>query len=154
MHRTKPSLIRCSLSGSDIAAAIICGALPSHSFTKILRNSCGHNAHWPFEQDRMLHAAMLCSYRVSVISMCWSRPSVQSPGSFHKLNPPTRSITTESVTMANPVLSAPRRFILAGGFALAVAAAPAVAALAGVDAFPANPLACPGGAAAHRTPGR
>lgn len=47
--------------------------------------------------------------------------------------------------MANPVLSAPRRFILAGGFALAVAAAPAVAAIAGVDAFPANPLACPGG---------
>ena len=46
--------------------------------------------------------------------------------SFHRILPTTRSITTESVTMATLELSV-RRLILAGGFAVAVAAAPAIA---------------------------
>ena len=46
--------------------------------------------------------------------------------SFHRILPTRWSITTESVTMATLELSA-RRLILAGGFAVAVAAAPAVA---------------------------
>lgn len=38
-----------------------------------------------------------------------------------------------------------RRLIIAGGFALAVAAAPAVAAFAGPSTDPAAPIACSGG---------
>jgi hypothetical protein len=58
---------------------------------------------------------------------------------------PTTSQTTESVTMATfqfPV----RRLILAGGFAVVAAAAPAMAVIA-VPASPASPLAltCPTG---------
>jgi hypothetical protein len=62
--------------------------------------------------------------------------------SFHRILPTTWLITTESVTMATLELS--KRLILAGGFALALAAAPAIA----VFAVPSNsmPLAqCPGG---------
>jgi hypothetical protein len=63
---------------------------------------------------------------------------------FHTILPTRRSITTESVTMAIYEISA-RRLILAGGFALAVAAAPAVAAFA-VPANPGTPVAaCPAG---------
>jgi hypothetical protein len=70
---------------------------------------------------------------------------VQIPGSFHRLTSTTRSILRESVTMA--ILHVPaRRLILAGGFALAVAAAPAVAVFAGPSAAPAAPVAqCSGG---------
>jgi hypothetical protein len=62
--------------------------------------------------------------------------------SFHRIHPTTWSITTESVTMAALELS--KRLILAGGFAVAVAVAPAVA----VFAAPSDsvPLAqCPAG---------
>jgi hypothetical protein len=62
--------------------------------------------------------------------------------SFHRIFPTTWSITTESVTMATLELS--KRLILAGGFAVAVAIAPAV----GVFAVPSasTPLAqCPAG---------
>jgi hypothetical protein len=62
--------------------------------------------------------------------------------SFHRILPTRWSITTESVTMATLELS--KRLILAGGFALAVATAPAIA----VFAVPSDsvPLAqCPGG---------
>ena len=61
--------------------------------------------------------------------------------SFHRIVPTTWSITTESVTMATLELS--KRLILAGGFAVAVAIAPAV----GVFAVPsASMLAqCPAG---------
>jgi hypothetical protein len=51
---------------------------------------------------------------------------MQIPASFHRLPSTTWSITTESVTMATLELSV-RRLILAGGFAVAVAAAPAIA---------------------------
>jgi hypothetical protein len=59
--------------------------------------------------------------------------------------PTTWSITRESVTMATFQLSA-RRLILAGGFAVAVAAAPAIAVFA-VPASDAVPMAqgCGGG---------
>ena len=62
--------------------------------------------------------------------------------SFHRI--PTRwSITTESVTMATLELSI-RRLILAGGFAVAVAAAPAIAVVTIPSAS--VPLAqCPSG---------
>ena len=61
--------------------------------------------------------------------------------SFHRIVPTTWPITTESVTMATLELS--KRLILAGGFAVAVAIAPAV----GVFAVPsASMLAqCPAG---------
>jgi hypothetical protein len=62
--------------------------------------------------------------------------------SFHRIHPTTWSITTESVTMATLELS--KRLILAGGFAVAVAAAPAIAVFAVPSAS--APLAqCPGG---------
>jgi hypothetical protein len=51
---------------------------------------------------------------------------MQIPFSFHRLPSTSWSITTESVTMATLELSV-RRLILAGGFAVAVAAAPAIA---------------------------
>jgi len=63
--------------------------------------------------------------------------------SFHRILPTRWSITTESVTMATLELSV-RRLILAGGFAIAVAAAPAIA----VFTLPSSsvPLAqCPAG---------
>jgi hypothetical protein len=53
---------------------------------------------------------------------------MQITHSFHRIFPTSWSITTESVTMATLELSA-RRLILAGGFAVAVAAAPLVAVL-------------------------
>jgi hypothetical protein len=58
---------------------------------------------------------------------------------------PTHGLPTESVTMATFQLSA-RRLILAGGFAVAVAAAPAIAVFA-VPATDAASVAqgCPGG---------
>ena len=63
--------------------------------------------------------------------------------SFHRILPTRWSITTESVTMATLELSV-RRLILAGGFAVAVAAAPAVAVFTVPSA--AVPLAqCPAG---------
>jgi hypothetical protein len=63
--------------------------------------------------------------------------------SFHRIFPTRWLITTESVTMATLELSA-RRLILAGGFAVAVAAAPAVAVFTVPSAS--APLAqCPGG---------
>ena len=62
--------------------------------------------------------------------------------SFHRILPTRWSITTESVTMATLELS--RRLILAGGFAVAVAAAPAIAVFTVPSAS--VPLAqCPGG---------
>ena len=67
---------------------------------------------------------------------------VQISRSFHRIRATTRSITTESVTMATFELA--RRLIIAGGFAVAVAAAPAIA----VVAAPSDsvPLAqCPSG---------
>jgi hypothetical protein len=64
--------------------------------------------------------------------------------SFHTIHPTTWSITTESVTMATFQHSA-RRLILAGGFAVAVAAAPAIAVFA-VPTPEAAPMAqCPPG---------
>jgi hypothetical protein len=67
---------------------------------------------------------------------------VQISCSFHRIFPTTWSITTESVTMATLELS--KRLILACGFAVAVAAAPAIAVFAGPSAS--VPLAqCPGG---------
>jgi len=69
---------------------------------------------------------------------------MQISSSFHTIHPTTRSITTESVTMATFQLSA-RRLILAGGFAVAVAAAPAIAVFA-APTPDATPLAqCPAG---------
>lgn len=62
--------------------------------------------------------------------------------SFHRIHPTTWSITTESVTMAT--LERSKRLILACGFAVAVAAAPAIAVFAVPSAS--VPLAqCPGG---------
>jgi hypothetical protein len=64
--------------------------------------------------------------------------------SFHRILATRWSITTESVTMATFQFSA-RRLILAGGFAVAVAAAPAIAVFA-VPTPDAAPLAqCPAG---------
>jgi hypothetical protein len=65
------------------------------------------------------------------------------PG-FHTIAP-TRPVrrTTESVTMATMKFPA-RRLIIAGGFAVAVAAAPAIAFVA-TPAPAASPLACAGG---------
>jgi hypothetical protein len=61
---------------------------------------------------------------------------------FHRIFPTTWSITTESVTMATLELS--KRLILAGGFAVAVAVAPAISVFAVPSAS--VPLAqCPGG---------
>jgi hypothetical protein len=54
---------------------------------------------------------------------------LQTSFSFHTIPSTIRSITTESVTMATLELSA-RRLVLAGGFAIAVAAAPAIAVFA------------------------
>jgi hypothetical protein len=52
---------------------------------------------------------------------------------------------TESVTMA-PLNSSARRLLLAGGFAVAIAAAPAVAVFSVPTASPATPIAaCPTG---------
>jgi hypothetical protein len=63
--------------------------------------------------------------------------------SFHRILPTRWSITTESVTMATLELSV-RRLILAGGFAVAVAAAPAIAVFTVPSAS--VPLAqCPAG---------
>jgi hypothetical protein len=78
---------------------------------------------------------------------------VQKARSFHRILPTTRSITTESVTMATLQLSA-RRLILAGGFAVAVAAAPAIAVFA-VPAPDAAPIAqgCPSGEEADQFTG-
>ena len=67
---------------------------------------------------------------------------VQISFSFHRIHPTTWSITTESVMMATLELS--KRLILAGGFAVAVAIAPAIAVFAVPSAS--VPLAqCPGG---------
>ena len=70
---------------------------------------------------------------------------MQMSSSFHTIAPPMPfSRSTESVTMATMKFSA-RRLIIAGGFAVAVAAAPAVAFVA-TPAPSASPLAqCPGG---------
>jgi len=57
--------------------------------------------------------------------------------------PTSRSITTESVTMA-PFETPVRRLIIAGGFALAIAAGPAIGAVA-VPFHGASPLACSAG---------
>src|SRR3979411_226542 len=66
---------------------------------------------------------------------------MQISASFHRIHPTTWSITTESVTMATLELS--KRLILAGGFPVAVAIAPALAALSVPHAVP---LAqCPAG---------
>jgi hypothetical protein len=65
---------------------------------------------------------------------------MQISASFHRIFPTTWSITTESVTMATFELS--KRLILAGGFAVAVAVAPAIAVIAGPST---SVLACPGG---------
>jgi hypothetical protein len=65
---------------------------------------------------------------------------MQISASFHRIFPTTWSITTESVTMATLELS--KRLILAGGFAVAVAVAPAIAVVTGPSA---SVLACPGG---------
>lgn len=63
--------------------------------------------------------------------------------SFHRLLPTRRSITTESMTMATLELSL-RRLVVAGGFAVAVAAAPTIAVFTIPSA--AAPLAqCPSG---------
>jgi hypothetical protein len=63
--------------------------------------------------------------------------------SFHRIFPTRWLITTESVTMATLELSV-RRLILAGGFAVAVAAAPAIAVFTVPSAS--VPLAqCPAG---------
>jgi hypothetical protein len=63
--------------------------------------------------------------------------------SFHRILATRWSMTTESVTMATLELSA-RRLILAGGFAVAVAAAPAIAVFTVPSAS--VPLAqCPAG---------
>jgi hypothetical protein len=68
--------------------------------------------------------------------------SKQISASFHRIFSTTWSITTESVTMATLELS--KRLILAGGFAVAVAIAPAVAVFAVPSAS--APLAqCPAG---------
>jgi hypothetical protein len=69
---------------------------------------------------------------------------MQISRSFHTIAP-TRPIrrTTESVTMATMKFPA-RRLIIAGGFAVAVAAAPAIAFVA-TPAPAASPLACAGG---------
>lgn len=66
---------------------------------------------------------------------------------------PTTGLTTESVTMATLQLSA-RRLILAGGFAVAVAAAPAIAVFT-VPTIDAAPVAqgCPGGEEADQFTG-
>jgi hypothetical protein len=62
--------------------------------------------------------------------------------SFPRIFPTTWSITTEGVTMATLELS--KRLILAGGFAVAVAVAPAISVFAVPSAS--VPLAqCPGG---------
>jgi hypothetical protein len=69
---------------------------------------------------------------------------MQIASSFHTIAP-TRTVrrTTESVTMATMKFPA-RRLIIAGGFAVAVAAAPAIAFVA-MPAPAASPLACSGG---------
>jgi hypothetical protein len=68
--------------------------------------------------------------------------AVQKSFSFHRIHADARAITTESVTMATFQLSV-RRLILAGGFAVALAAAPAVAVFAVPDG---SPMAqCPSG---------
>jgi hypothetical protein len=70
---------------------------------------------------------------------------MQISSSFHTIAP-TRIVrrTTESVTMATTKFSA-RRLLIAGGFAVAVAAAPAIAFVA-TPTPAATPLAqCPGG---------
>jgi hypothetical protein len=70
---------------------------------------------------------------------------MQIPSSFHTIATTTTvSISTESVTMAIMKFPA-RRLIMAGGFAVAVAAAPAIAFVA-MPTPAATPLAqCPGG---------
>lgn len=70
---------------------------------------------------------------------------MQISPSFHTIAPTTTvRKTTESVTMATIKFPA-RRLIIAGGFAVAVAAAPAIAFVA-TPAPPATPLAdCAGG---------
>ena len=62
--------------------------------------------------------------------------------SFHRIFPTTWSITTESVTMAT--IERSKRLILACGFAVAVAAAPAIAVFA-VPSASASLAQCPGG---------
>jgi hypothetical protein len=69
---------------------------------------------------------------------------MQISRSFHTIAPTiTVRRSTESVTMATMKFSA-RRLIIAGGFAVAVAAAPAIAFVA-TPAPSAVPLACTGG---------
>jgi hypothetical protein len=69
---------------------------------------------------------------------------MQISSSFHTIAPTTDvRRSTESVTMATMKFSA-RRLIIAGGFAVAVAAAPAIAFVA-TPAPSAVPLACTGG---------
>jgi hypothetical protein len=68
---------------------------------------------------------------------------MQISPSFPRIVPTTELITIESVTMATLELSV-RRLILAGGFAVAVAVAPAIAVFTVPSAS--APLAqCPGG---------
>jgi hypothetical protein len=70
---------------------------------------------------------------------------VRIPPGFHRIFVDATSITTESVAMANLQLSA-RRLILAGGFAVAVAAAPAIAVFAVPNTGTSTPVAqCPTG---------
>jgi hypothetical protein len=66
--------------------------------------------------------------------------------SFHRIHPTNEiSTTIESVTMATFQFPA-RRLIIAGGFAVAVAAAPGIAVFAAPTASTPVPLAqCPGG---------
>ena len=61
----------------------------------------------------------------------------------HNFGRQTNSITTESVTMATLKLPT-RRLLLAGGFAVAIAAAPAVAVAIPSNSAP-TIAACPGG---------
>jgi hypothetical protein len=62
----------------------------------------------------------------------------------HNFGRQTNSKTTESVTMATLKLP-PRRLLLAGGFAVAIAAAPAVAVVAIPTHSAPTIAACPGG---------
>src|SRR5690349_16567002 len=62
----------------------------------------------------------------------------------HNFGRRTSSKTTESVTMATFTLPA-RRLLLAGGFAIAIAAAPAVAVVASPTTSAPAVAACPGG---------
>ena len=70
---------------------------------------------------------------------------MQIPPSFHTIAPTiTVRKTTESVTMATMKIPA-RRLIIAGGFAVAVAAAPAIAFVATPSPAGTSLAQCPGG---------